>query len=264
MAESHIRLTLEDELALVTLNRPDKHNALTLDMLRDLVAVARRLRKNSQVRAVILEGTGASFCAGLDFKSTSKNPVGVLQAFVSKPRQLTNRFQQAAWCWRELPVPVIAAIHGHCYGGGLQIALGADFRYATADARLSVMEIKWGLIPDMSGTLMLRELLPIDIAKRLAMTGEVLSGEQAEALNLVTEVCADPVAAARQLAETLMSKSPDALASAKEVLQRNWLAEDKEALKNERHLQARLMAGRNQRIALKAGLSGEAPKFRRR
>lgn len=259
-----VQLDVDGALATVTLNRPDKHNALTLDMLRDLNAAAQSIRKNRAVRAVILNGAGESFCAGLDFKSTTAQPLGIMRAFISKPGMATNHFQQATWCWRELPVPVIAAIHGHCYGGGLQIALAADFRFATAEAQLSVMEIKWGLIPDMSGTVFLRELLPMDVAKRLTMTGELLSGRQAKALHLVTGVSSNPLTAARKLASELADKSPDALAAAKDLLQRNWQADEPAALATERRIQARLLAGRNQRIALKAAIAGKAPAFRHR
>ncbi len=148
---SHIRCTTAEGVARVQLSRPDKLNALTLDMLDDLVATARRLRADRSLRAVILSGAGDSFCAGLDFATVLKTPRAVAAAFVPRPWLGTNTFQEACWAWRRLPVPVVAAVHGHCFGGGVQIALGADFRFATPDAKWSVLESKWGLIPDMSG-----------------------------------------------------------------------------------------------------------------
>ena len=166
-------------IAHVRLTRPDKLNALTLQTLDELVATARELRRDRTLRAVVLSGEGASFCAGLDFASALKSPAGIVKAFVPAPWRGTNTFQEACWAWRRLPVPVIAAVDGHCYGGGLQIALAADFRVATPDSEWSVLEARWGLIPDMTGIRSLAELVGIDTAKRLTMTATMLSGKEA-------------------------------------------------------------------------------------
>ena len=147
----NIACTVDDGVARVWLDRPDKLNGLTLDMLSELVATSRRLRKDRTLRAVVLSGAGESFSAGLDFATALKDPRQVARAFIPSMLRGTNVFQEAAWGWRRLPVPVIAVVQGHCYGGGLQIALGADFRISTPDAQWSVLEAKWGLIPDMSG-----------------------------------------------------------------------------------------------------------------
>ena len=159
-----VNVEIRDAVAYVNLARADKHNALDWDMFCGLVAAAKSLRKNREVRAVILSGEGPSFCSGLDVPSFSKAPSKGLRMFLKFGR-MTNLAQRVAWCWRKLPMPVIAVIQGRCYGGGLQIALACDFRYATPNAELSVMEVKWGLIPDMTGSVTLRELLPMDKAK---------------------------------------------------------------------------------------------------
>ena len=169
-------------LADVRLNRPDKLNSLTLDLLEQLQATAESLAEDRELRGVLLSGEGRSFCAGLDFASVLGEPVRFREVFEPDAERGTNLYQEAPWAWRRLAVPVVAAIHGHCLGGGLQIALAADFRFTTADAAWSVLEAKWGLVPDMSGVHALSQLVRIDVAKRLAMTGEMFSGERAVAL----------------------------------------------------------------------------------
>ena len=144
---STVTCRVEGGVAQVRLNRPDKLNALTLDTLEDLVTTARDLSRDRTLRGVVIGGEGDSFCAGLDFATVLKNPPRVARSFVPKPWRGTNLFQEACWAWRRVPVPVVAAVHGHCYGGGLQIALAADLRMTTADAQWSVMEASWGLVP---------------------------------------------------------------------------------------------------------------------
>lgn len=259
-----VLVDVRDGVATVSLNRADKHNALDLAMFDALVAAAAAIRKREDVRVVILHGAGPSFCSGLDIANVMKKPWKLARSFATYGIRHGNLFQNVGLCWRELPVPVIAAIHGSCYGGGLQIALGADFRIAAADAKLSVMEIKWGLVPDMSGTVTLRDLLPLDVAKKLAMTGQVLSGNEALALHLVTEVATDPLAAAQQLAATLAGKSPDALAGIKQLFDANWNASESRALALERKVQLRMLTGRNHREAVKANVEKRAPAFKPR
>src|SRR5829696_8538802 len=193
---SNVTCEIADGVAQVRLDRPDKLNALTLPILQDLASTARALRKDKSLRAVVVAGEGEAFCAGLDFASVMKSPAGIAKAFVPLPWRGTNLFQEACWAWRRLPVPVIAAVHGHCLGGGLQIALAADFRIATPDSRWSVLEGKWGLIPDMSGIRSLAELVGIETAKRLTMTAEMFSGKEALELGLVGRLDAYPAAAA--------------------------------------------------------------------
>ena len=192
----HVTTTIEDGVAHLRLARPDKLNALTLEMLDDLVAAAHGLRRDRRLRAVIVSGEGESFCAGLDFASAMKDQKGIVSRFVPRPWRGTNTFQEAAWALRRLPVPVIAAVDGHCLGGGLQIALAADFRISHPEATWSVLEGRWGIIPDMSGVHALSQLVGIDVAKKLTMTAEKITGEQAREIGLVTELATDPLAAA--------------------------------------------------------------------
>lgn len=257
----NIDLAFDGPIAVVTLNRPDKYNGLTLDMLDGLIDAARRIRRNRDIRAVVLHGAGEAFCAGLDFPSATKQPWRVARAFMRNPFKTRNTFQEAVWCWRELPVPVVAAVHGHCYGGGLQIALAADFRDCAPDARLSIMESKWGMVPDLTGTLTLRELLPLDIAKDLAMHATVLSGEEAKNLNLVTRVADDPLAAAMERARRLAERSPDAMAGTKRLFQANWHAKARRAFRNERAIQLRILVSDNYRRALRANFAGKKAEF---
>ena len=257
-----VRIEIEAGVTHVILSRPEKHNGVDWDMLVGWRDAAQRLASDRSTRAVIVRGDGASFCSGLDFAAFLKQPGRSLRAFV--PKGATNLAQEACWAWRQVPVPVIAALHGRCYGAGLQLALAADFRISTPDCELSVMEAKWGLIPDMSGTLALRELVGIDQAKLLTMTARRITGTQARDLGLVTEVADPPLLAARALAEELAGRSPDSLAAAKHLLQANWTASEDAALARERRLQAGLLVGRNFRAALSANFGKTTARFRRR
>lgn len=262
---NRVLVDVRDGIATVSLNRADKHNALDLPMFDAIVDAAAQLRKRKDLRVVILRGAGPSFCSGLDVGSVLGKPLKMARSFATYGLRQANVFQQVGLCWRELPVPVIASIHGSCYGGGLQIALGADFRIAAADAKLSVMEVKWGLVPDMSGTVTLRELMPLDVAKKLAMTGRIVSGMEALALHLVTEVAADPDAAALELAQALIARSPDALAGTKHLFDSNWRSVgEASALALERKIQLRMLLGANQREAVRANVEKRSPVFRPR
>jgi len=256
-----VTCAVEDGIAQVRLNRPDKLNALTLELLDDLVATARDLRRDKRVRAVVIAGEGDAFCAGLDFASVMKRPGRMWASFVPRPWRGTNTFQEAVWAWRRVPVPVIAAVHGHCLGGGVQIALGADFRYATPDSTWSVLEGKWGIIPDMTGIRALAELVGLDVAKKLTMTAAMVPGEEARRLGLVTELAADPVVAATAFARELSTKSPDALAAAKRLFTDTWHRGPRFTFARERLEQLRLLAGANTKIAQKAAFKREQPVF---
>jgi len=246
-----IDIDIDGSVALVCLNRPEQHNGMDFRMLDAVRRAASRLRRERRVRAVILHGDGPSFCAGLDVKSVLGNPAGAAVGLAALFAPSRNRFQDWSMAWREVPAPVIAAIHGNCFGAGLQLALGADVRLATPDARLSIMEVKWGLVPDMGGAALLRELVPIDAAKELAMTGRVLSGLEACAAGLVTRVTDEPLVQARALAAEIATRSPDAVAAAKFLLQDAWHATEPEALAAERRWQRRVIGGANQRVAIR-------------
>jgi len=256
--------TIEGPIAYVTMNRADKLNGLDLDMLLELRAAAGKLRGNQDIRAVILTGDGATFSAGLDFGAMAKQQGRMMAHAFRPPWRSANLYQEACWVWRRLPMPVLAVIRGHCFGGGLQLALGADFRFTTPSCQFSIMEAKWGLVPDMSGTLSLRELLPMDVAKRLTMTGEIFDGHRARELGLVTEVADDPLAAALELARQLTARSPDSVAATKRLFLKAWPASSWRALRLETRYQLRLLLGANHKIARKANATKTKPSFARR
>lgn len=260
-----VRVTMEGGVADVRLNRPEKLNALDRAMFEALVETGTALGADRALRAVVLSGEGRAFCAGLDFASfmamaADRDP-GATLLDRSAPDSPANFAQRAAWVWTEVPVPVIAAVHGVAYGGGLQIALGADLRLAAPDAQLSVMEIKWGLIPDMSGTQTLRHLVRLDIAKELTFTGRVVDGREAAALGLVTRVADDPRAAALALAHEIAGKSPDAIRAGKRLLNEAPLLPVAEGLRLEERLQRGLLGSANQVEAASAALQKRAPTF---
>lgn len=263
-SSARVRVEIRGDVAYVTMTRDDKYNALDWEMLNGLVDAARAVGRERSVRVVILSGEGRAFSSGLDFPSFTKQPGRMLRGFLKYGVKSTNLFQEAAYCWRRLPVPVIAVLHGRCYGGGLQIALGADFRFATPDCELSILEAKWGLVPDMTGTVTLRELLPIDQAKLLTMTGRTFDGTEALALHLVTGVGVDPMAMAESLAAELRTRSPDSVAATKQLFQETWIAGVRRAFSKESTSQLGLLLRPNQRIAMKANFEKTTPSWKPR
>ncbi len=259
-----VSVEITDGVADVRLDRADKMNALDAAMFEGLISTGRRLAADRSVRAVVLSGNGRGFCAGLDFMSfmaMGEADAGAPRLMARDPLSPANRAQRAAWIWTEVPVPVIAAIHGVAFGGGLQIALGADIRLVTADAKLSVMEIKWGLIPDMSGTQTLRHLVRLDVAKELTFTGRIVSGTEAAALGLATRVVADPHAEAMAMAREIAGKSPHAIRAGKRLLDETVVADRESGFRLEEELQRGLIGSPNQLEAVQANLQKRAPKF---
>lgn len=253
---------IEGPVARVWLNRPDKLNGLDFDTMDQLTAAAKSLRGNTAVRVVVLEGRGDSFCAGLDFASAGQeSKLRMLRMFLPSPVRGTNAFQECFWAWRKLPMPVIAITRGHVLGGGIQLALACDFRFTTPDCRWSVLEAKWGLIPDMSGTIPLGELVGADVAKRLTMTGEIISGEQAHAYGLATGVDAAPEKLAQELIDAIIARSPDSVAASKRLLNLAQHGSIRKAFSRERWFQASLLRSKNHAISRKAGMKGETPTF---
>jgi enoyl-CoA hydratase/carnithine racemase len=256
-----VLVDIEGSVAHVRLNRPDKHNGIDFALLDGVVAAAATLKKNRGVRAVILSGEGPSFCAGLDFKAVFAQPKEAAKGYAQLWLPYVNKFQRWSLAWRELGAPVIAAVHGNCFGGGIQLALGADLRVVTPDAKVSVMEAKWGLIPDMGGAVLLRELVALDVAKELTLTGRVISGTEAHRLGLMTHVAADPVAKARELAAEIATRSPDAVAAGKFLLQEVWADDDSGAAAAERRRQRSLMGRTNQRISVERNMKKSEQPF---
>ena len=261
MSEDRVRIEVADHVATVTLVRAGKHNALDLPMFAAIIAAAERLADEPGLRAVVLHGDGPSFCSGIDVASVVGGNAGLKGLTDPLEEEPPNWFQRTAYEWLRLPVPVIAAVHGNCFGGGLQIALAADIRIAAPDARLSVMEIRWGLIPDMSISRTLPRLVSIDVAKELTYTGRIVSGTEADALGLVTRTADDPLAAARDLAAEIASKSPDAVRGAKRLFDTTWTGPASETLALEAEIQRSLIGSPNQLAAVAAGLSKQPARF---
>lgn len=261
MTEPRVITEIDGPVAHVRLNRPEKLNAVDLPLLDGLLASASEIAGRRDVRVVLLSGEGKSFCSGLDFPSVNRTPRKVVAHFIANPLRGTNRFQQALWAWRRLPVPVIAVTRGHVFGAGVQLALAADFRFTTPEAKWSILEAKWGLVPDMSGTVPLVEQIPLDLAKRLTMTGEVFSGEQAAAWGLATGSDVDPDKLARELADQLIERSPDSVSASKTLLNEAARRGLRAQLRLERRLQLAMFRSPNTEIARSAGTKGETPVF---
>eukprot|EP01062_Namystynia_karyoxenos_P052824 TRINITY_DN42484_c0_g1_i1.p2 TRINITY_DN42484_c0_g1~~TRINITY_DN42484_c0_g1_i1.p2 ORF type:complete len:376 (+),score=117.58 TRINITY_DN42484_c0_g1_i1:68-1195(+) len=241
------------DIAVVSLNRGSKYNALDMPMFRAIAQTADRLRTEEKLRAVILRGEGKAFCAGLDVKSVA-NPLagaaGNVQELLRRPEgKVSNLAQDVGYLWRLIPCPVIAVTHGVCFGGGFQIALGADMRISHPDCRFSIMEAKWGLVPDMSGTVTLRDLVPKDVAMELAMTARIFKADEALRLGLVTRLADDPLQEAERLAKEIAARSPDSTAAAKRLLHSAWAASEQRALHLETEIQRHLLGGWNSAAA---------------
>ncbi len=248
MSQERISIKITDQIAYVSLNRADKHNALDMPMFYAIKKTINRLKKNRNIRAVIVSGEGEDFCSGLDVKSVMKSASAPIKLLFKWLPWQSNLAQVVSTGWRTIPVPVIMAIHGRCWGGGLQIALGADFRITTPDASISIMESRWGLIPDMGGTLALRELLRQDVAKELAMTAKVFDGNTALKLGLVTQVAEDPQAQAQVLAKLICQQSPDSISGVKKLYNKSWWSYAGMALARESFYQLKILLGKNSRI----------------
>jgi len=256
--EKRVSVTISDGVADVRLVRVDKMNALDAAMFDALVATSERLAHEKGVRAVVLSGEGRSFCAGLDMgrfaamKEKGGNGVagGEERDLTTRTHGLANFPQQAVWGWRQLPVPVIAAIQGVAFGGGFQLALGADMRFLSPDARMSIMEIKWGLVPDMAGTPILASLVRDDILRELTYTGRIFSAQEAVSYGLATRICDDPRATAFEVA----------IRAAKRLLN-NLSVDPGPALLAESAEQMKLMGSANQLEAVRANIDKRPPRF---
>ena len=260
-----ITITRDGPVAIVTLSRAEKFNALDPAMFAGITEAGEALRGDASVRAVVLTGAGDHFCAGLDlasFQSSLMDAAAFSTRALSRPDgEIANEFQKPMHVWKEIPVPVIAALRGVAYGGGCQLALGADIRIAAPDVRLSVMEVKWGLVPDMGLTTALPRLMRIDVAKDLVLTGRIVEAEEALAIGLVTRIEADPLAAGIAAAHAMAERSPDAIRGIKALLERSWTAAPADALRMEAEIQASVIGGANQREAVRANLEKRKPVF---
>ena len=257
-----VRVDVSDHVATVTLTRADKHNALDGPMFEGIVAAAEEVGSTPGVRAVILQGEGPSFCSGLDVGSLMNPDSSVsLDDILERGSHRANLAQRVATDWIDLPMPVIAALHGNVFGGGLQLALGADFRICAPGAALSIMESRWGLVPDMGITATLPRLVRIDVAKELTFTARRISGTEAASLGLVTRTADVPLEAAREFAAEIAARSPDAIRAAKRLYDTSWHGPVDDALVLESDLQRALLGTKNQMAAVTAGLTKEPAEF---
>jgi enoyl-CoA hydratase/carnithine racemase len=266
--EDRVSISIADGIADVRLVRADKMNALDQAMFEALVAATDRLSKEKAVRVVVLSGEGRAFCAGLDMgrfaamkdKGGNGVPGAESRDLSKRTHGLANFPQQAVWGWRQLPVPVIAAIQGVAFGGGFQLALGADIRLLAPDARMSIMEIKWGLVPDMAGTPILASLVRDDILRELTYTGRIFSAQEALSYGLATRIVDDPRAAALEMAREISAKNPHAIRAAKRMLN-NLSVDPGPALLAESVEQQKLIGSPNQTEAVRANMEKRAPRF---
>ena len=265
-----VTIDVKDGIADVRLNRPDKYNAISNEMFQALNEAGDNLLNRGDVRVVVLSGNGPGFCAGLDmgsFQGMADNADS--ESSGERPRtqetrqvRTENHAQRAAYVWRRLPMPVIAALHGVAYGGGCQIALAADIRFAEPTAKMSVMEIKWGLVPDMSITQTLRQTVRLDVAKELTFTARILTAQDAKDLGLVTHVKENALEAAFELAREIAGRSPTAVRAIKELYETTWHADDESGFALEAKLQGGLIGSPNQVEAIKSNFEKRDPEFK--
>lgn len=265
-----VTINISDGIADVRFNRPEKRNALDGAQFAAIVQAGESLKTNKKVRAVVVSGEGASFCAGLDLSSMasmagggssgeSGNGQRQPQASDMEHGRITHLGQQSAWVWQEVPVPVIAAVHGHALGGGCQIALGADIRIAHPDTKFSVRETYWGLVPDMAGTVLMQGLVAPDKMKDIVFTARIFDGREARDLGLVTRLSENPREDAMALAEEICRRSPDAVRGAKELLNRLTMDFAAAQFAAERRIIGSLIGGANQREAVMSDFEKRAP-----
>ncbi|HEX7757969.1 MAG TPA: crotonase/enoyl-CoA hydratase family protein [Caulobacteraceae bacterium] len=259
-----VTMTIDRGVADVRLVRTDKMNALDDAMFEALCVTGDAIKKDKSIRAVVLSGEGRAFCAGLDMGNFGKmadgsrgggeRPVGDNLGLSSRTHGIANRAQYAVWVWREIPVPVIAAVHGVAYGGGFQLALGADLRYVAPDTKMAVLEIKWGLIPDMAGTQIMRHLAREDVVRELTYTGRVFSGVEAKEYGFATRVCDDPRAEALATAREIAGKNPHAIRAGKRLLNEAVVTDPRSGLIQETVEQVALIGSPNQVEAVMSNL----------
>ena len=273
--ENRVLIDIQDHVAHVRLNRPDKMNALDDAMFEAIVDAGEQLKANPDIRAVVLSGEGRAFCAGLDMgnfanmasgkpddatakSETANDAVGRLER---RTHGLANRAEYTSWVWRELPVPVIAALHGVAFGGGCQISIGADMRYAAPGTKICIMEMRWGLVPDMGATPYLPHLLRDDVLRELTYTNRIIEADEAQALGLVTQVVINPIEAALQTAAEIAARNPEAVRAAKRILNNAPFQNPQEILLAESREQDQIIGKPNQVEAVMANMEKRAPRF---
>jgi len=245
---SRVSIEIVEQIAMVTLTRADKHNALDMPMFYAIDNAIKRLKRDRNIRAIIVSGEGDDFCSGLDIKSVMKSPLNAVKLLFKLRPWRANLAQRICTEWQQISVPVIMVIHGRCWGGGLQIMLGGDFRICLPNAEFSIMESRWGLIPDMGGSVLLPNLINLDAAKELAMTAKIIDGNKAHQLGLVTHVTAEPMKLALALADDIAMQSPDTIAATKKLYNKSWAGKLTFSLARESFYQLKILFGRNSKI----------------
>ncbi|MBE1284945.1 MAG: crotonase/enoyl-CoA hydratase family protein [Rhodobacteraceae bacterium] len=260
---ARVSVEYKDHIAHVTLTRGDKMNALDDAMVKAIISAGQEVAA-SDARAVVLSGEGKSFCAGLDLMSFAQMGQVDPEAWLMERSHVdANEMQEVSMIWRRVPVPVIAVLHGACYGGGLQLALGADIRIAAPDTKLAVMEMKWGIVPDMGGMVLLPKLLRSDVLRQLTYTARPVSAQQAERWGLVTQLAEDPLAVAQDLASEIASKGPNAIRAAKRLIEFAEAGTDRaEVLLQESAEQVALIGKPEQMEVIAAQMQGRKPVFK--
>ncbi len=262
MTTERVTLTVENHVGIVHLNRPEKMNALDPAQFEAILNVADKINGDARIRAVVLAGAGKAFCSGLDvmaaFAATQADAPQDIQA---RTHGITNLWQQVVWQWHAMQVPVIAAVHGVAFGAGLQMMMGADIRIVAPDTKLSIMELKWGLVPDMSGTLLFRQSVRDDVIRLLTYTHRVFSGTDALGYGFATEVSETPFETAVALATEIASKSPTAVIKAKKLFNAAPYLNEAEAFMAESVAQEALIGGKNQLEAIFAGMQKRPGNF---
>ena len=255
-----LQIDIDAGIAQVQLTRADKRNALDLTAFEELAGAAAQLGNDASVRAVVLSGQGPAFCAGIDIGLLA-TPGDVQAILQIHPGDEANAAQRAAWAWHRLPVPVIAAVHGSAFGAGLQLMSAADIRYVHPEAKLSVMELEYGIVPDMSGSQLWKAFVRADVIKELAYTSRIFSGTEALALGFATHVTDDPLAAALATARIIANKSPHAIRAAKRMFNAQLSDTVAQGLQREADEQLALLFSPNQREAIAAKMEKRAPRF---
>ena len=259
-----VRFTVIDHVADVRLCRPEKSNALDGAMFDALIEVGRELSELAGLRAVVLSGEGRGFCAGIDMTVLQEMAGGTIAGtrnLMARTHGPCNRFQQAAWVWRDMPVPVLAAVHGFALGGGLELCLGADMRYVAPDARLAVMEVRWGLVPDMGGTQLMRGLVRSDVLRELLFTGREFSGTEALEYGLATRVTTTPLDTAMEVARTISANSPHSVRALKRIANGDLQADVRAGLLAETIEQQALLGTYNQLETIRADREKRPARF---
>ncbi len=244
--QERVTLTVDNHVGIVKFNRPDKMNALDSEQLKAIIQVGKEIESNPEIRVVVLAGEGRAFCAGIDVQAAFASASNGVNALTPRTHGIANDWQQIVWQWHVMQVPVIAAVHGYAYGGGLQIMMGADIRIVAPDTKLSIMEMKWGLIPDMAGTQLFLRTVREDVIKMLTFTNRTFSGEEALQYGFATQLSETPFDDAMVLAREIASKSPSAIVMAKRVLNEATYLSAEDGLLAESVVQDQIVGSKNQ------------------